>query len=81
MRALIVIAALVVTGPVLAAAEKAPQKPKPPAAALLMQPFGGVSINRGFTDRHYELPRIVDTKKQQPAPRPVDETGKVMRGA
>ncbi len=75
------IAALLAAGPVLAAAEKEPQKPKPPAAPLLNQPFGGVYINRGFTDRHFELPRKVDTKKQQPAPRPVDESGKVMRGA
>lgn len=92
MRALIIVAALMPiltgVGPVLAAAENAPQKPKPLAAPLLNQPFGGVSINRGFTDRHFELrgkadelPRKVDTKKKQPAPRPVDVPGKVMRWA
>lgn len=85
MRAMIIVAAVVPmltsVGPVLAAAENAPQKPKPLAAPLLNQPFGGVSINRGFTDRHFELPRKVDTKKQQPAPRPGNDQGKVMRGA
>lgn len=86
MRALIVIAALLAAGPVLAAAEAPAQtnKPEKPAALpapLLNQPFGKVFINRGFTDKHYRLPRKVDIKKQQPKTQPAVEPGKVMRGA
>ncbi len=83
MRTFILFAALSVmaAGPVLAAVDAPAAKEKPQPANIYNSPFGSTSISRGFTDRHYQLSRKVDTNKKQPAPRPVNDQGKVMRGA
>jgi hypothetical protein len=83
MRTFILFAALsvIAAAPVVAAAEAPLPKEKTQPANIYNSPFGSTSINRGFTDRHYEPPRKIDINKRHPAPAPdKGQDTKVMRG-
>jgi hypothetical protein len=45
----------------VSAAETAVPKSKPQPANVFNSPFGSTSTSRGFTDRHFEMCRKVDT--------------------